>query len=485
MSNSKKSNDSDTSNQIKNTIKNVLETFESIDLNSTPTSTDFNINIADYTMDELFKLLSININSTSNYDDIKKQIEESTDNFIKQFQALRKPDIVDFFKQVKKSLIGIKEEFSTNEQNVITYDNIYNPSKVNIEKYGSNMFEQNNGAGNPIHRKTVTKLLNIDSRFRPQYLMSNTTNYLVDLPYPINNVTEMTLCDLELPSTFYPITKSYQNNYFWIKTTDFANKEYFYYIVIQDGNYYFQTLITNINNILINLKINISMSFDLNYNNVGGVGEGTGLTKIGILTIKDISNNNIDDGIDGIKEFEINFNGSIIPNQTTSIGPYTNKDNLPANYSEYYYIPNPLDYKQLFGWIIGFRKPFYSGVNRKINDDAYMYYISESVLDLTGPKYLFLVVDDFNKSMNVNFLSASVKGLLKDNIIARISQKGQLFSIQSQNDFSVYAEPRYYYGPVNISKIQVQLIDEYGRIVELNNKDFSFTLRLTTIYSVT
>jgi hypothetical protein len=353
---------------------------------------------------------------------------------------------------------------------------------VNIEKYGSNMFDQNNGAGNQIHRKTVTKLLNIDSRFRSNYLSSDTTDYLIDLPYPIHNVTEMTLCDLELPSTFYPISASYQNNYFWIKTTNFLDEEHFYYLLIPDGNYYFQTLINNINNIFINLKLNLTISFDLNYNNVGGVGEGTGLTKIGLLTVKDISNNNAD-GIDGIKHFEINFNSSFIPNQTTSIGPYTAF--APSNYLDYYYIPNPLDYKQLFGWILGFRKPFYSGKNRMNQDIDYIYYISESVLDLTGPKYLFLVIDDFNKSMNINFLSASVKGLLKDNIIARISQKGQLFSIQSQNDFSVYAEPRYYYGPVNISKIQVQLIDEYGRIVELNNKDFSFTLRLTTIYSVT
>jgi hypothetical protein len=75
--------------------------------------------------------------------------------------------------------------------------------------------------------------------------------------------------------------------------------------------------------------------------------------------------------------------------------------------------------------------------------------------------------------------------MLPDNIIARISQKGQLFSIQSQNDFSVYSEPRYYYGPVNINKLNIQLIDEYGRPVDLHNKDFSFTLRLTTIYSIT
>lgn len=433
---------------------------------------DFNINIQDYTMDELFKLLSIEVTPQSNYDNIKEQIEKSTDEFIKQFKALKKLEIVNFFEKVKSSLIGSKEIISTSSQNVITYQNLYNPKQMNKELYGADMFNQNNGAGNPIHRKTVSKLLNIDSRFRENYLSSSTTNYLIDLPYPINNVTEMKLCDLELPSTFYPISTSYQNNYFWIKTTDIFDAELYYYIVIPDGNYYFQTLITNINYYFSNIRLGLSIEFNLNYNNIGGVGEGTGLTKIGIINHTDISNSII-------TTFELNFNGSMIPNQTTS-ARYKSTDSNTI----FYNIPNTLDYKQLFGWILGYRNPTYTGAIIDENT-LQMYYISESVLDLSGPKYLFLIVDDFNKSMNINFLTASVKGLLSDNIIARISQKGQLFSIQSQNDFSVYAEPRYYYGPVNISKIQVKIIDEYGRIVDLNNKDFSFTLRLTTIYSVT
>jgi len=442
---------------------------------------DFNINIADYTIDELFKLLSVDITTNSSYDDIKKQVETSTENYIKQFQKLQKPEIVNFFTQVKQSLIGEKDPYtlSTNAQTVIMYENLFKPNKSNTVNHGSDMYNQNNGAGNPIHRKSISKLLNIDSRFRPNYLSTSTTDYLIDLPYQINNVIEMTLCDLELPSTFYPISASYQNNYFWIRTVDVADIERFFYIVIPDGNYYFETLIKNINNIFSSLELNLTIFFDLNYNNIGGVGEGTGLTKIGIITEKD-KTKNADNS--GIKTFDLNFNGSLIPNEK-SIGPNNTPNYLRNTFSQYYYIPNVLDYKQLFGWVLGYREPLYTNT---IEDLAgYTYYESESVLDLSGPKYLFLIIDDFNKSVNVNFLTASVKGLLSDNIIARISQKGQLFSIQSQNDFSVYSEPRYYYGPVNINKLQIKLIDEYGRMVDLNNKDFSFTLRLTTIYSVT
>ena len=127
------------------------------------------------------------------------------------------------------------------------------------------------------------------------------------------------------------------------------------------------------------------------------------------------------------------------------------------------------------GWMFGFRQPIYSS-----NQSSYT---SEGILDILGPKYLYLVVDDLQKSSNINFFSNSEESLLNGNILARISMKGYAFSIQSQSDFRVYSEPRYYYGPVNIHNLNVKVIDEYGRILNLNNMDFSFTLSLDTIYA--
>ena len=124
--------------------------------------------------------------------------------------------------------------------------------------------------------------------------------------------------------------------------------------------------------------------------------------------------------------------------------------------------------------MLGFRKPVYN------NSDSHL---SEGILDILGPKYLYLILDDFNTSNNTNFFNSSEKTMLNDNIIARISIKGYAFSIQSQTDLSIYSEPRYYYGPVNINKLRIKLIDEYGRILNLNNMDFSFTVSLISIYS--
>jgi hypothetical protein len=446
-----------------------MESFDSVNFNTT---------ISDYTMDELFKLLSVNITPTSNYEDIKNQIELSTDNYIKQFQLLGKPDIVQFFKDAKKSLIGIKDTTSTNQATVITVPDSYNPIGENKQAFGSNQWNSNNGAGNPIYRKTVTTLLNIDSRFRSNYLTTTSTDYSIEFE-TINNVIEMTLSDLELPSTYYPITTAKQNNYFWIKTTDFSNNEYFYYILIADGNHYFQTLVDTMNNTFELLGLNMSISVELNYNNVGGIGEGTGLTSIGILNVDDISNNSTNLGI---KSFELKFNGSIPSGAQTSIGPGSYNYNF---YKQYYNITSVIDYKELFGFMLGYRRPIYSGEIRNYGSNSYLFYKSESIIDLSGPKYLFLIISDRQTSSHKGFKTGGDKGLLRDDIIARISQKGQIFSIQSQNDFSVYSQPRYYYGPVNINSLTIKLVDEYKNIIDLNNTDFSFTLKMTIVYSAT
>ena len=128
------------------------------------------------------------------------------------------------------------------------------------------------------------------------------------------------------------------------------------------------------------------------------------------------------------------------------------------------------------GWMLGFRK------DRYINNPSYT---TEGILDILGPKYLYLVLDDLQKSSNINFFGNSERSLLNGNILARISLKSYAFSVQSQGDFRVYTEPRYYYGPVNIHKLEVKVIDEYGRVVNINGSDFSFALSLKTIYSQT
>jgi hypothetical protein len=127
------------------------------------------------------------------------------------------------------------------------------------------------------------------------------------------------------------------------------------------------------------------------------------------------------------------------------------------------------------GWLMGFREGYY---------DNNVAYVSEGVIDLTGPKYIYLVIDDFNKSVNDGFYGAFTSSILNKNILARISLQGSVFSTFTQSNLLLVTTSRQYFGPVDIQKIQVQLLDEYGRILNLNNMDYSFCLTFQTLYNL-
>jgi hypothetical protein len=127
------------------------------------------------------------------------------------------------------------------------------------------------------------------------------------------------------------------------------------------------------------------------------------------------------------------------------------------------------------GWLMGFRQGKY--VNNIV-------YVSEGLVDLNGPRYLYLVVDDRNNNVNNSFYSAFNSSILNKNILARISVQVASFSVISENNLNVVTLQRDYFGPVNIQNLTVQLLDEYGRVVDLNNMDYSFCLTFTTVYDL-
>ncbi len=428
----------------------------------------FNTNIAEYTIDDIFKLLDIDLSSLEDYEKLRDNVNEKVDQYVELFEKIENKDMVTFFENVRITILGEKmpQNITEAEKLLLIYDDKFNEEIK--EKIGENYTNQINdtrdtfynntkGAGNPINRKTVTKLVNIDSRFRNFYNSTVSTDYKLELPYQVNNVIELKLSDLEFPTTFYPFNDEYENNYFWIKIDD----EYIY-VYIKPGNYYFESLIEQIQDIetLLNGSTTIDISFDLTYDNPGGVGQGSG--KLSIASSKNL---------------ELNFYGSKL---TSDMGDDYNKTHVIQNTDtekvDFYNTTSNIPYQQRMGWMLGFRK------DRYINN---LSYTTEGILDILGPKYLYLVLDDLQKSSNINFFGNSERSLLSGNILARISLKSYAFSVQSQGDFRVYTEPRYYYGPVNIHKLEVKVIDEYGRVVNINGSDFSFALSLKTIYSQT
>jgi len=407
---------------------------------------NFDLNINNYNIDELIDMFELPENFDNNIIDIKesrlkdniinnkeinREIKSKTLNFLVEAKNLilkqsnlfeeKKDDLYNSSYELRSSQLENKEEHMVQLREKNSY----------LSSYPSSYFP---GVINPIKKRTIEKNLNIDTRFRENYYSSSSSNFNFGLPLNINNVLKMQLSSIELPTSYYTISKDYGNNYFNIVVDASSSL----LITIPDGNYTGVTLTDSINTQLQSEGVpfsNVIFKTDF-YNGL----TGSAKTLVGFFDSTTHT------------RLEINFQSN----------EHGNND-----------INTPLPLK--LGWLLGFRNGIYTN---NLN------YASESIVDLSGPKYLFLVIDDYNNSVNNNFYSAFNSSLLNKNIIARISIHASNFSSLSHNNLSLITTPREYFGPVNIQTMNVQLLDEYGRNLDLNNMDFSFCVTLTTVYDL-
>ncbi len=201
---------------------------------------------------------------------------------------------------------------------------------------------------------------------------------------------------------------------------------------------------------------------------------------------------------------------------------------------------NPVAKKDnTLGWILGYRENSYDlAVNNPI--------VGTAAINVNGPSYLYIILDDFNQNhMNKSVITVAgteksipvpsasygdfvidISGGLQIAVAGnsassakRLTQK-QLYSINSilydkqtqlESDFSssgaikdvmamipikpgahdsVYVEfggtlqnqNRMYFGPVNIQRMNVKLVNDKGDVVNLNGTDWSFSVICESLY---
>ena len=307
------------------------------------------------------------------------------------------------------------------------------------------------GQYNPLNKRIIKKSLNIDTRFRENYFQTSPSNFQIDLPMRFTNVVSMQLAAMELPTSFYNIDRALGNNFFAL--IDPSNNVT-QMIVIPDGNYTYADLINEINILIQGTQViretptgaNVTVSFkDVVFTLDINLESGSGRVIVGLAACNSYTIPNL-----GACNFILSFQ--------------TDYDGKPD-----FITPLPLK----FGWMLGFRNGVYT------NNISY---ISEGLIDLSAPRYVFLSIDDHNNSVSDGFISVYSSSVLNRNILARISVRGNVFNYMAQNNLSTTTYPREYFGPVNIQRMNIQLLDEYGRILNLHNMDFSFCLNFDVIY---
>ena len=152
-----------------------------------------------------------------------------------------------------------------------------------------------------------------------------------------------------------------------------------------------------------------------------------------------------------------------------------------------YFTEYPLQMK--LGWILGFRVNLYYSEIPGSNTFQSTTYVSEGIFDGWGSRYFYFVVNDFNKN-SVNGIDAVCNSsVISDNILARVTRSsiGTALNVGFSLDSALLktsdaTKKRVYFGPVDIKKLQIKVLDAYGRIIDLNNMDISFALRFDRLY---
>jgi hypothetical protein len=418
---------------------------------------NFDLNINNYKKNELIEMFDL----PSNYDyqlvDIKEAKLRESILKNKEIKDEVRMKTIYFLTEAKKILLGdVYQKVENAEEKVKEYFNsIYDLKPVKLENDVEHMVQvrQNKpylssfpseffpGVINPIKRRINKQNLNIDTRFRENYYSSPSTNFNVTLPLVINNILTMQLSAIELPTTFYNISKQFGNNFFTLTVNGIS-----YVVNIADGNYTYTGIVNLLNTTMTNIAnsdpslVNFQyIVFGINNNN----NNGSGQMFVGIISLPTPT---------PVTSFSLNF-------QADRNGIDDRNTPLPLK----------------LGWTFGFRNGIYENNNN---------YVSEGIVDLFGPRYLYLVVDDFNNNVNNSFYSAFNSSILNKNILARISLQANTFNIFAENNLSIVTTPRQYFGPVKLQNLNIQLLDEYGRVMDLNNMDYSFSLTFQTAYDL-
>jgi hypothetical protein len=446
---------------------NTINNANAINIaNAMNNDSSINLDINNYSIDELEKLL-------------KLQANYSTENVIKQKEAItsiikesaladaQKTELYIFLDNIRNKLINNLEKIDEKKYNLVNqYDGNHFIIKTKNNDFKT-LLENNKQIDKSIIKRTYT----IDSLFRQNYdLPDNAShNYVIQLPETINRAITMSISSLEIPLTYYNISTFNNNNAFTIQELSGTNVSgELYNIRLTSGLYQARFNVANLNtkiiayNIVdeINNVLSKCPNSDICANLRFGLDDRTGQSYFRLTPQTPI------------KRYRINFD---IDNSNN-----TNNSNIKYNCIENYL-------HQKLGWQLGFTSKTIDVVSTVIGDSSEIY--SDKICQLNYPRYIYIAIDDFQASSR-NYFSVAAQSLIAPNIIGRINilslleEKTAFRQAASAGDF-LYTQKhiREYFGPTDITKLRIQLLDEYGGPFNINNADWSFVVTFECFYN--
>lgn len=409
-------------------------------------SIDLDLNISNYEITDLENFFHLNKDYNEN-DVMLKEIEIrelllSTGHLNKIF----KRDLIIFLEEGKKILISSLK--------TTPHTSIYKDNKDEIENFPEKkaaivlkreddliplkktefIYNQQSeffpGTLNPIDTRTLKKCLTIDSRYKTNG--NSNSDFIITLPNKIQKVVSMECTNLEIGNDLlHNISSSLKNNYIYMSIIT-VEQEFNQVFIIPDGNYNIDLLLYTLNRMFQDQENSPFVMIEWKKDPYGS-------NKCICMVNENSSNLYFAQKIKGvILDSGIGINGECDTTQ---------------------------DYFTKLQYLLGFTKKTYC--------DALEYCGEISINVFSSIPYYYLDIDDYQNRSNANFESMSNLISLTSSILTRIStNSGEITNIT-----------RKFFGPIDITRLHIRLLDSCGKNLHLNS-NFSFCLIFNVIYDL-
>lgn len=432
---------------------------------------NFDLDVNNYSIYDL--LVFFQLKGNYNENDIERRVNEMSQEILSSLSSSHnqkyKFDIINFVKLAKDILISSYYEIKTKiemdkidskKKDINNLGKIINPLAVHPALQRQSI--PTNNINGYKHNKNIS-LYVFNTATRENFFGSVSTNCTFILPTKLKNVISIALSSVQVPNVMFAFSleRGTSQLYIFEDNTNLNGV-----VTIPDGNY-----VRAQNPLVASLFAEMAPALEKAINE-----QILGITNplLYRFTVTISPATNFVTIINTTNTFSMNTLKRDFTD-ASFCDPYSfprpNLDNLDPKLNI-----KPSQYVDTLGYLLGYREVLYSGAQS---------YTTESTFSNDYSTYLYFSLNDYTGSQQITSAYGVLQNsLIDDDILALIPLNGILFDFVFDNNANFIYKRREYFGPVDISRISIKLLNQTGKVVNLLKNNFSFSLQVTTIYDI-
>ncbi len=475
-------------------------------------NTDFDVD--NYSMSDLIHILKLQQKAPLTKADIIEAIENMVDEFEGQEKYIK------FFLNVQSKLLEDKDLYTEPQAVTQAEKDIENITEIHelIKKVAPDAIIQKPSLLNGMNNNDLSetnRIISFDSQFRPMLdpisvagcpsitqenfnqLTHDPSDYVLNLSQPITNVTKIKLVDVSIPMSWYVFSGDYGTNYVDISSNGTQST-----LTIAEGNYDSSTIITALNNAATTASLSIVFS----YNSINGkisVVNNTGNTiqinwyyPINTGSCGYAQGQKMDYNLGWLLGFRersnllsngITLTASSILNVKGFDYLFISLDDFANNKPNQDLVTN-VKQKNIY------KLPSYYNKHTMDQDCSGATFPENCLPEQSSCAMVPQNPDDKSKLTQkqlytVDQIKSAMDGIQVDrygapsaaDLLAKLVVDFKFNEKVMLSDLNIIGE-RVYFGPVTFRKFKVRLLSKFGHVINLNERNWTFTIQTTENY---